>query len=219
MKNIRHLKNRSKKSKTINTVLILNDDCFKVIFEMLSRLDLIKLSSIRNIRIRDITQTVYLTKYGNCMKVSHGQIAESIKVIKSPVGHLIKKVVIEFRRHEITRFVNFLQKNVSRNLEELELCHLHDTNTRGLHGIRKLSLFISGLSELFQNLRHLKIDYRLVQWCTYFKNIPVLPSLESLTVIGMVHITEIMKIFTSQDQGMGMWQIQCIRKGYFLNKM
>lgn len=204
-------------------LLILNDDCLDQVFRNLSRDDLVNVCRTRNFRMIYAGERTFIRKYvksASKEQINSANIKNSIATCET-FGHLIKKMVITFKQQEIGSLLNFLDKYyVSKNLEELELCHFPEDYPQGL-GSEELKSFIGGLNERFPNLKHLKIDYRVwPSYCSYFKYIPALQNLESITIMGMIWIIDIFKFFHLQNAlQSGMWQFLVIRKGYLLKKM
>lgn len=74
---------------------------------------------------------------------------------------------------------------------------------------------------LARALSKFKIDYQPAhEWCLYFKCIPVLPNLETITIIGLIHFAEIMELIRLMRMNTDrvLWLHECVPKGYTFKK-
>lgn len=202
------------KEKCSTTILILNNDCLEEVFLYLSRNDLINLYAT-NSRLRCACESTFARKYGKIPtivsniqgnRVNVQVIKSSIKLLEA-FGHLMTKILIEFRLERIESLLEAIDNHCGDKINELELRHIgvrvKEPSIVYGAGLQTLDAFLSRISEKFPNLHSLIFDYRnAFKLCPYLKSIArPIPSLTRLNIVGTLYpLDDIHTVINSNGQ-------------------
>lgn len=183
--------------KCSTTILGLNDDCLEAVFSYLSQNDLINVRD-SNSKFRLACEGAFARKYARTETiVSNIQgYRVNVKVLKSSVklvqsfGHIITKLVIEFKMEKVATLLEAIEKHCGDNIKELELRHIGIRVKMPSYpsqiGLEAMDSLLLKINDKFPNLKCIRFDHQnLSKSCPYLKSINRhIPSLTSLSLIG-----------------------------------
>lgn len=199
--------------RTTTTILNLNDACLEAVFVYLNQNDLINVCET-NPRFRYASEKAFTRNYGKRQiivsmikntQINTAVLKSSLKLLQT-FGHLITKLLIEFKLEEVEELLKSIDSNCSENVNELEFCHFGTSiRQRNLYknGLNKINDFLDGLNERFPILHHLKFEYQDKSLkCPYFKNIArPITNLRSLAITGeSISLVDIREFIDSNGQ-------------------